>query len=446
MKKSLLLAYTNPYIFYESVFPALEEFSRDFLVGIVLVGEYFPIGLENDLNLAFKNKILNYLKIINIEGPIEEVEKGLIDFKSYIDRHEFDLLLIGTETDMFTSRLLNLPKTWKIASLWNTLGYCMLDQKFLEKSLTKTQIIFNPVLRSRIVGNEKGFFYKVLSLLKSEGLVFTVKNILKRLNKIFFKNRKNVGVEAEVGKIMQKIFGDPIKFDEEKKSLFSMFVGFSDLNLFVDPIEKEACSKYLKDKENLVIQYPSFKKADTDHLRASIEGGKMLFILTTGYCSEDKLRNNQFSSILIGIKAILKKYPISQIDLKTHPREKFLWPEDLKLRLEQKGLNVHIVHERKPIRKIVDSYDVVSGFVSSAFRDAAFSAKRTSVWGIESISHFVGSTMCAEGEINTLMWFGEGAGINWVMEDGKLWVSPSVDKNRDLPRISEVCINYLESQ
>lgn len=413
MKQNLLIAYANPYIFYETLYPILEELSVSFKIDVILTADKLPRDLEKSLYQSRKEGHLdNYDLLPSTRDRLSLIDRAL-SLKKEIQYRHYDIILKESDTSWLAKYIHEVFqfKDSREVCLVSSLGYNMMNFDFVKTTIENAPTPWDDQELLYDMSASQNDQKALLMKLRERNLFKVISN---RINVFFSRKNKQIGQFLNFSVFPYILFKKKFlvnNIENQTKSLN----GNSDLYLFVDSFEAEVMQKLLPSKQFNTITYPSINKG----MKIEKNKNSLLLALSTGYCSQDKLPHNYLEELTSNIEHICTKHKIKSIDLKLHPRETHRWPFHLQEVLTKKGFKVGTITVNIPIRKVLSSYSVFLSFASTTLRDASAAFPRMPIYGLESASRPIARTISPKGVLNVPLWFGTGPKITWINSHNK---------------------------
>ncbi|MFA4876137.1 MAG: polysialyltransferase family glycosyltransferase [Methanoregula sp.] len=439
MKKKILIAFVNPYIFYGAITPLIPKLSNSFDIFVITTNFFLNDNFSEQLVHWKKEKIISdYLVVpvyVNNSTGNQNVFKTHFFMRlkiKYLRKQTFDIFIGDSSIYVWERYLIDctLPPaciriglhTYSTATshpflvegimngepaadlMKNVAFPWSIKQNEISESLVKKNPIF-------------GIYSKFLK--SSSKSQFIKKGIIYAINGFGLLNRFTHIIDHYFipALFVQKVFplrkyDNPTYFDTDSFKYIIVCQKFSEL----------FCRSLYKNSQVYLAQHPLAGTCRC-HLAQQPEPDIVLVCLS-GYDGTA----NQSELLYRDLQIVISESNTKKIHIKPHPRERGPYLEELKVYLQEKGIVVTVMDVDSPIREIACEYKGIVGCASTSLLEARSACNYAFVVGFFAISQTISKNnpKYVVGDINHLE-----KQIDWIEEDGSY--NPDIFQRRNHP-------------
>ena len=435
MKKKLLIAYGNPYIFHGSLTPLTAKLSETFDIFILTTNYYINDDFTERLEHWKKEgTIIDYLVVpwfINNSTEIQNILKVHYFMRlklNYLRKQKFDILLVGSTQEIYERYLIDCTLPHKCIRVGlQSCGFPIAKFPFIIEAILMgenvSSRIKNLVIPLGIIQNETSkstikdnFLRRISSNFKNSSKLHLMKKGI-----LFLLNRFLTPIRTVMDRYIIPLFLVQKIFPQRKYEYLTCF-DMDTIN-YVIVFQKIQALVFRSLNNNV----PVYLAQDPliGHCRcclAQAEPDKLLLCLN-GY----EGTNNQQELLYRDLKIVLLECGAKDVHIKPHPRERGSQLERLQIYLQEMGITASVMEVDKPIRDIVCDYIGVVGCTSTSLLEARSACYYAFVVGFVAISQtYVENPKYLLGDIDNLE-----KRIDWIEGDGSY--NPDIFKRRYHP-------------
>lgn len=411
-KPRLRIHYGNPYVFAESLLPALPALAQKFEIHLSLEeSAHWPDSLLPDLEVLKKSSVIERMWIF-------PAPRSLISRHLFLAGHirenppeAFDLLLLGTESEVAERYLINaVQKKVVVVVYWPALGYVLLNQWIESGAVSASNPPQPEPLRKKIQGLTVGqLIRKILLRILSE-----VRRAAWLLRLAVLRRRKAVRRWFDRRLLPLLLRGSSFA-DSPLDRITSASGGRADYVLFCDTEQPRAFKALFAEHGQtgttfLTVRHPGARLACDCDTRGPQESKKNLLLLTSFSEKRRPVPESLLRSILRDTLVVAQATGQKIFDVRSHPRSNRIWDQQIITHLRAHGIVIDDDHAGGPIAKIACSYQTAAGFGSSAVHVFRAACRRIRIVRFEEATEQIYPGSRAMDPLEE--------GIHWLRADG----------------------------
>lgn len=366
-KARLRIHYGNPYVFAESLLPALPAIADNFEIFLSLEeSAHWPLDLRSKLDELQRASVIRQIWVF-------PEHRSLIGKHRFIVRHirenplsQFSMLLLGTESEVTERYLISaVNKQFPVVVYWPALGYVLLNQWIESGGMSPAP------------GEPGGLRRKIRSLTLAEivrkaalRILLELRGVVASVRAAVLRRKKAVRRWLD-RRALPRLLGGRSFADGPLDRITSASGGRADYVVFCDTEQPRAFSKLFAahgqtETKFLTVRHPGARPVCDCANRGPESRKKNLLLLTSFGEKHRPVPDSLLRSILRDTMIVAEATGQKVFDVRSHPRSNRIWDRQIMDHLRQNGIKIDNDNAGGPIAEIACTYQTASGFGSSA--------------------------------------------------------------------------------
>lgn len=430
LKKRLLIRYDNSPMFRDGLMLSLPSLSELFEITLILQSSY----VFDDMIFSINNHVdKGYLKEFYVLPPsgahIFRFAQAIKKISKKLKEQAFDIMLCSDDVNdshYICKKYLCVPKTKTFVYIPSCDAFPVKDKKLIEEyGGRKKPYLKNTYLKrkKKDIINER---FKNLGSLR-----FFLWALLMFSNTYFLPHFKRI--KSKIKNIKTWIFW----FIEDKRvnnrlemihMLNSISQESDSIPIFLNHAHK-IFNENMLGRKCYVVKHP-LELLSEENKKLEASSKIPICILSAGMCGSDNLPPKDLDRFIRAITFCVNRVKSDQVEIRTHPKEKYRWANNLASELKKRGINANVTTGGSPLIDVLRRASIWCGILSTSLCDGSYYSDSLEVIGFSMLSN----KKTPGTEVHSGYWFGSVKNIKWLDEDKLNFDDLDIDSSKENER------------